>query len=650
MVVRSIFDTVRRIPLLRRVRIVLWLLAAAWILHAVLGDKPWELGIQERMARELSPKLSQFISEGLWYASVANALLALGLLATSRWWLDACSGVDRETQGRSVTFRGWGRSFWLLLCVAMGFALVERLPRMSQSFANDEEYAFRRLIFADLEVEPDGDLEVDRHSWRHTLFENRASNNHVVFTVLARLSHEVFRLILGASAPFHEWTVRLPSLLAGVLSVGAIGVMLALAGARSAGMAAAFVMALNPWHLRYATEARGYSVLLLLLLLSTIALMVALKSGSFRAWLMFSIAQALSLLTFPAAIYVIAMMQLAAVPSLMSQRRDGPWFRVQGMRWLVSNVVSAMLFLQFFAPSFRQLHIFLQDRAARSDLGMKWMIDVWSHLVAGMRWYPDDMENAMYLSIQHSFEMHPWTRPFFLIIVPLLVLAGCFLSIRRGRGMPLLVIPTIGAALLAFLHMRFAGKMLYGWYVIYSLIGFSAAIGLALEWVASIVRRAPRVSFALVSGLFLFGYWFATEYPRNMQQRHARQPMREAVERARGSHFHAYTADGAAILTASVGTSAKQLGSYDPRVVPLTEEDNENVRVLQELISASRRSGKPLRVLLADEPRVRDDSPETLRLLKDPRKFRKIAKLHGLERMFTYHVYDLNLAKPLHTE
>jgi succinate dehydrogenase/fumarate reductase cytochrome b subunit len=46
MVVRSIFDTVRRIPLLRRVRIVLWLLAAAWILHAVLGDKPWELGIQ----------------------------------------------------------------------------------------------------------------------------------------------------------------------------------------------------------------------------------------------------------------------------------------------------------------------------------------------------------------------------------------------------------------------------------------------------------------------------------------------------------------------------------------------------------------------------------------------------------------------------
>ncbi len=52
--------------------------------------------------------------------------------------------------------------------------------------------------------------------------------------------------------------MRVPTLLVGMLSVAAVAWLLLECGFPLAGAIAAFLLALHPWHLRYATEARGY--------------------------------------------------------------------------------------------------------------------------------------------------------------------------------------------------------------------------------------------------------------------------------------------------------------------------------------------------------------------------------------------------------
>jgi len=91
------------------------------------------------------------------------------------------------------------------------------------------------------------------------------------------VEHVALRLA-GAS----EWALRLPSALAGVAAV----VVIFAAGRRmfgvAAGLAAAFLLAIHPVHLWFSTDARPYSLAILLAAGSTWALSELLRSGG--AW------------------------------------------------------------------------------------------------------------------------------------------------------------------------------------------------------------------------------------------------------------------------------------------------------------------------------------------------------------------------------
>ena len=69
-------------------------------------------------------------------------------------------------------------------------------------------------------------------------------------------------------------------------------------------------MAIHPWHVRYSSEARGYTMLIFFLLAGIYFLISALEDGRWRWWLLFALFEFLSLYTWKAAVHPIATLNL----------------------------------------------------------------------------------------------------------------------------------------------------------------------------------------------------------------------------------------------------------------------------------------------------------------------------------------------------
>ncbi len=246
----------------RALFIALLVVALASIALLILGDKPWEIRIDERLAAGKRIKLDLFIAEGIWLAAAFNLLCATLLFATRGIWSGPLPGIF---QNPPAAQRGPGIKWWFAsgLGLAMLVSGVERWPKLEQGFGNDEEYAFRRLVHGEHTHASDGRLTFEPRTWSETLFGNSASNNHVFFAALSRLSHDFFETLCGTEPhAVIERAARLPSFVAGLLSIPLLGLLLAQIGMPRAGLIAGWLLAFNPWHLRYATEARGYSVMM----------------------------------------------------------------------------------------------------------------------------------------------------------------------------------------------------------------------------------------------------------------------------------------------------------------------------------------------------------------------------------------------------
>ncbi len=633
-------------------------------------EKPWEIGISERLAKGRFPKLDDIIDEGFWYAALINCFLCLGLMVTSRVWSRPYS-VSSEPQGKFFTLgksKSWARAlFAISLAGAITLGALERWPKMDQSFTNDEEYAFRRLIFGQFAPEEDGRLSNPELLWKETFFNNRASNNHIIFSVLSRVCHDFCIWVSGEDAAFvSERAARMPSFFAGLLSIFLVGLIPALVGLPRAGVASAFLLALNPWHLRYATEARGYSLMIFFILLATCALILAVGSGRRRYWGLYAASQSLYLLTFPGALHLVVATNILAVVAIArtipaADWRSGKWRAHATPFWhlAAANVFSCIAFLQIFSPSVRQLTLFLDQRAATGPMGWDWLRDVWSHLTAGMRWEMDDRSNPLFLSIQHSIESTPTAAVFFFILMPAAVIIGLVRSFAGSPPRMLLVAPTFLAGIMAFAHIFYASKFLYAWYVIYAVIGVVLGTALGVDGISSIKPKCgrfaslnPDMTASVCLILFLLGYALHTVYPRKAMVTIARQPIREAVLVAHGPLHSPHNPEPRELLTAAIGTSARQKFTYDPRIIPLEMEDDKALPRLAQLIEKADAANLPLRVLICNPALVEKETPKVFSLLTGSspestlKKFRVVQTITGLEAMFTYVVCEYNSGLP----
>jgi len=111
-----------------------------------------------------------------------------------------------------------------------------------------------------------------------------------------------------------EFVVRSLSVLFGILTIPAIYALGRRLFDRTTGLIAAALLSVHSFHVAFSQEARGYSLLVLLLLLTTYVFIAAMESNQKQwKWILFAVAAALCVYTHIFAVLVLAAHALAIV-------------------------------------------------------------------------------------------------------------------------------------------------------------------------------------------------------------------------------------------------------------------------------------------------------------------------------------------------
>lgn len=586
------------------VRLGLSIVALACALRVGFGKRPGDTLVGVRHAAGKVAPVGDYVDFGLWYGALFTAGAAVLLLVTSRWWLGWAIPEKLRLTGTDIAALP-RRRFWLVLGGMLVLALFLRLPRMGQSFWGDEDWAYRDLIGGRFKENPeDGSLRFRRHPWMVTAFWDKGTNNQYAYTLLARVCHDGWkRISRGRPEAFNEAALRVPSLLAGLGSIAMGALLLRRLGFSRAALLLALLMAIHPWHVRYSSEARGYTMLIFFLLAGIYFVLAALEDGRWRWWLLFALCEFLSLYTWKAAIHPVAAINLAVLVILLAKRRGEA---SQFARWLVVNVGVLMVFVPLFAPAIPQIRRKLSvSEQARGEMGLSWLKNVLAQLEAGTDW-----------------ALLGWSAPVLALVAAALVVAGCV----RMRTYPgwLLVLAPLAGAVLAFLHFYLSGNELLKWYVFYTLPFLLILMAVGLEW-----RRTLGAAFMIAYALTVVG---------TLQER-----IRWPIQQSREAAVVTRTADegllhmGASdIVTVGLYRASH---SYDPRM-----RQGRGLRsgdALKAVVAECREAGKELRVSAANLGFARSVHPDFFTVLEDETVFRKTGSFPAAEAYLEIETYEM---------
>ncbi|TMV07001.1 hypothetical protein FGK63_12865 [Ruegeria sediminis] len=146
------------------------------------------------------------------------------------------------------------------------------------------------------------------------------ANNHVLFSVLARLSLSVF----GDSV----WAFRLPAVLFGIGGVAALYYLARRVSGTNESLFAAALLTFSYHHIWFSQNARGYTALLFFSILSSAWLLDAIRHGSPRKWGLYCLAVVLGAFTHPTmGLMALAQFMIwgATLFGRTAQRAPCPW-------------------------------------------------------------------------------------------------------------------------------------------------------------------------------------------------------------------------------------------------------------------------------------------------------------------------------------
>lgn len=180
-----------------------------------------------------------------------------------------------------------------------------------------------------------------------------SDNGHVFYSVLAHIN-----VALGGETPF---MLRLPAILLGIASIPLIYAMGTRVTTRFEALAAALLATVAAHHIWFSQNARGYTLLLVLTLLSTKLILDGLKTRSKTPWLLFAVASALGAYTHVTMVLAVFGQAIAVDFYLLASRR----FTVVELRGPVIGFVgAAALTILLYLPMLGDVAGFFGAQAA----------------------------------------------------------------------------------------------------------------------------------------------------------------------------------------------------------------------------------------------------------------------------------------------
>lgn len=604
---------------LRRARALCAGLACAGTVALLLGPKPWELSVD-------AAALHQTVRTSLWWATAANSVVCLLLLATVGLW---AKPVETDA-AKPRAFRGFA---WLLIAAALLCGAL-RWPLAHSSLWPDEAWSVENTISGirkTVRRDPTR-LRTRVVTWEQTLFDYRRPTNHILYSLAARASNEGWRRSAGAEAPaFDEWALRLPAWLAAVAAVPLLGLLLRQWGFAPAGVAAAFLLALHPWHVAHGAEARGYSFVVLFATAACLALSRALASGAWRHWLGYAVCLWLLIWSHLFTVFFAAALALVAVAGAL-WGSPAPARRTRTLRALVAHVIAGMLVLQTMAPALAQIPGWREHFVARSStqLSLPALGHLWTLAATGFeashQGAPPERVDGAYPSLTTLARERIWLLPVVLGLIPLLCSVGGIRVLARGGPARAVALGLVGSIPLALLATELQGGQWYPRFAIWSLLAVAAFAAIGLQ---TLLEQAPRrlrrgaVAGGLAASVMAFALLVAPQLYLLVSR--PQLPSREAIEFVRAEA-------GERALGAVLGLSGGNMHFvlYDPWL-----REFEDAAELEGLMDESRRNGRPLYVIYAYAFKNRDVRPSAFRLLDDPALFQEAAIFHAVfdERM-----------------
>lgn len=560
---------------------------------------------------------------GTWYASAFTLGAAFLLLISAPVWMprgqreglelttEDDAGAEAAGEEGFAKVMAIGPLFYALVIGALVAGVWFRVPAMGHSLWNDEEYAMRRFALG--EVNEKGAFEPV--NWTDTLYENHNGNNHLLHSALSRVSLSLWHLFNKSAEPqaFNETAVRMPSLIAGVLAIALIAVIGWEMGSPWAGIGAAWLLALHPWHIRYSAEAKGYALCVFFVCVAVLGLIRALRHNRLSGWLLFAFGEAAFLLSFAGSLYVAIALNVIALFECLLRRQP------RHLAALVAfNLLAAMPVVLWILPSVPQVLGFIQQDKMHLEADSGWISDLGSHVITGFQHHNAEPENHTGTSWALLTEAHPLVMQIAFWVLLVLGIGGLVMAALDSIASRIAIVAPTLAGGLGFWHASVQHHPNLAMYYIYLLIPLTLALSFVL------VRFKTAHGYLLA--LFVVGFAFITQTPRAAFIEHDRQPIRETVAAIREKRPEA--------LTGTFGVGDKQVQSYDPGVRFLEKPAD-----VDKLIADGTEQGRPVFIYVAGNTESQRREPELMKRVADSSDFVVFEKFKGHEAMWSYTIY-----------
>ena len=420
-----------------------------------------------------------------------------------------------------------------------------------------------------------------------------------------------------------EWVIRLPAWLAGISAVLVLAVLVARIGGELAGVTSAWLLAFHPWFLRYSSEARGYSLLLLLVPGLLLFWLKATRENRWRWWLGFGTCQFQILWVYPPAIYILVVLN-----SLTAWWLTRAWTRQPGdtrvRRWIAVNLMAGMAAAQAMLPLVPQLLNYLKTAPeARQPLTQSWLIELSSNLLVGVGWNKSASLDSPYLELAPQANAHPVIFASLIALLAVAIVIGTVRTIRWMWPQGLIVVLTLLVpAAMAAAVAKASHQWLFEWYLIYLLPGLVALVSLGAGGQGAPSLKLPwRIMAA--AGLLLLYAGFSASIRGPICNRPL-DPIKEVVMSMRGTLKPTARSERER-LTASF---PNHLSYYDPHVQRLKTAAD-----LQKAMERADNEHKTLYVTAYHPWGAVFGQPELWRLFYESGLFVDFAVHHGMENV-----------------
>jgi hypothetical protein len=608
---------------LRRVKRVLVAVLVLLGAHLALGDNPWSEDVWNRLGDvvQVPPRLAMPF---VWFASLGNLLLVAAALLTLRYWCRFEPAPERPELAAGAPA---GRAFRVAVLGSMLVCVLLAAPRMSHGLWGDESYAAVNSIVGKYDRNSEGEIRYARTKWRDAFWAYRMPNNHVPFTLAARLSSKAWTAIAKPKERLRvEPALRLPAFLAGIGAVAALATFVRRIGYPLAAVFAAWALALHPWHMRYTSEARGYSLLLLLVPLYLAATIDVLERGTWRRFAVYGAFQFFLLWTYPATVVFAVLVNAFLVYELWKRYRGTPDARPQLTRWFVAGTAGAALFLQLMTPNLVQFVGYLGKRQI-GTMGVRWLQDLGAHFLIGGR-YGSPGLRPLHPDLADWTSGQPLLFWAFVAALVIGIAVGAWRIGRRSGSWARFVGVLLTFGPLTYAYSAMQGAYMHWWYLLFALPVLLALLAVGVEGLAVPIRgAAPRAAVAVGLMLALLAVQGVLAQPmRQMLWEREVTPIRASIEAVRPS-LDPYDPRNEQILTISVYDHAHY---YDPLGYPVDDEAE-----LRSLIDRAQREGLTAYAIWDKVGLARRRKPEVMALVEREDLFEPVVELEGADPFLT---------------